>query len=131
MKLQARIPAALAALHNFIMDNDMENYLSDLRADKDATDPSPGAHVDIEDTVELNPYGELATGQVTEEEYQAALQKCNEIAEAMWEQYQKVLQSRTETEIDDYIMLEDILDEGGEEDGGDKVDEVDEDGEID
>ena len=42
MKTQVRLPAALAALHNFIRDNDpveMEDFSSD---DDDLDDPQPG-----------------------------------------------------------------------------------------
>ncbi|ESK81189.1 hypothetical protein Moror_2280 [Moniliophthora roreri MCA 2997] len=91
MKLQAKIPAALAALHNFILETDNENFISDFQADKDAIDPAPGAHVDAEDAPASHPHGNLASGSVTDREYQAALAQHDRIADAMWQQYQKIL----------------------------------------
>ncbi|THU87688.1 hypothetical protein K435DRAFT_624395, partial [Dendrothele bispora CBS 962.96] len=88
MSIQARIPAALAALHNFIMDNNADNFIPDFRADQDAMDPNPGAHVEADDIPFAHPQGNLAQGFVTEEEYQEALKRRDDIAQAIWEQYQ-------------------------------------------
>jgi hypothetical protein len=58
MKLQARIPAALAALHNFIIEHDPEDHV-----DPDVWDPSPGAAVDPDQVAILR--GELASERRT------------------------------------------------------------------
>uniref|UniRef100_A0A0W0F6S5 DDE Tnp4 domain-containing protein n=1 Tax=Moniliophthora roreri TaxID=221103 RepID=A0A0W0F6S5_MONRR len=92
MKIQAQIPAALAALHNFILEHN-DNFLQELWADKDAVDPAPGHHIDAEGPRECHPHGELASHHVSEEEYEEALHKQDNIAQAIWEQYQEVLQA--------------------------------------
>ncbi|THU75903.1 hypothetical protein K435DRAFT_813924 [Dendrothele bispora CBS 962.96] len=117
MEIQARIPASLAALHNFIMDNDTENFLPDFRSDIDATDPNPGQHIEAHDAPFINPQGELANGLVTEQEYAEALKRRDEIAEAMWLQYQEVLQTRADEEVDQYLELEDGIYEGSDGEG--------------
>ncbi|ESK85583.1 hypothetical protein Moror_10033 [Moniliophthora roreri MCA 2997] len=121
MKLQARIPAALAALHNFIMENDEENFIPDFRADKDAIDPAPGLHINTEDLP--NPHGNLASGSVTQAEYEAGLKQRDDIAQAIWLQYQEVLSMQSEEEVEEYLYEEEELLRGGEED-------VEEDGDI-
>lgn len=69
MDWQARLPAALAALHNFIhrLDNiDIE----------DVEDPEPGARE-----------GELAFGMPGVEERARASKRHDKIAQDMWDQY--------------------------------------------
>jgi len=79
MDLQARIPAALAAIHNFIRIHDPEE-LSDFI---ESTDLEPGFVS-----------GELAAGQARAAEKTQAITRRDEIATAMWAQYQLELQQR-------------------------------------
>jgi hypothetical protein len=80
MAIQARIPPALAALHNFIIDHDptdMENFAEDIH------DNAAGfAGVVNEDT------GILAEGPANREEKEAATRFHDEIAQNMWNSYQ-------------------------------------------
>ena len=78
MRTQARLPAALGALHNFICNND------------------PGDVGDFDDDDEENLYnrgqpftGELAEGVPTRVEREQASQRQDNIAKAMWAQYQQ------------------------------------------
>lgn len=62
MNIQARIPAGIAAVHNFILDHD-PFYFDDSEDDLEAeNDPNPGQHYFHDD------YGALATGLVTRAE---------------------------------------------------------------
>ncbi|CAK5262644.1 unnamed protein product [Mycena citricolor] len=90
MKIQACIPAALAAIHNFILKHNPQDNIPDLAT----SDQSPGQSVDSERVAELRLEGELATERQTLEESAAGatLQDC--IADAMWEQYQQILVER-------------------------------------
>ena len=76
---QARIPAALAAIHNFIRIHDPDE-LEDF--------------VDADDTEQGFFAGELAQGQTRTAERRRANARRDEIAAAMWEQYQAELQKR-------------------------------------
>ena len=76
MALQARLPAALAALHNFI--RDLNPF--DLNNFQDALDIEPGWQS-----------GNLADGVAGWAERDRANNRREEIAEAMWVQYQGVL----------------------------------------
>lgn len=89
MKIQARIPAALAALHNFIIQHDPDD-----RVDPEVWDPSPGATVDPDMVATLRLQGELATERHTSEESEAGVALRDSIADAMWLQYQDVLRER-------------------------------------
>lgn len=80
MAIQARIPPALAAVHNFIRIHDPEeiqdfNFL--------AEDPLRG-------------YGDLGVGPANEEERAEAASMRDNIAQAMWDGYQAELASRME-----------------------------------
>ena len=79
MDFQARLPAALAAIHNFIRMQDPEE-LADF--------------VDMEDTEWGFVSGELATGQPRRAERDQANVRRDAIASAMWVQYQAELQRR-------------------------------------
>ena len=75
MDVQAMIPPALAALHNFIREYDPdeihmydEDELLDLRPN-------------------LEPVGELGTGCMMPDKTVRAKQRWDDIADAMWEQY--------------------------------------------
>jgi hypothetical protein len=87
ISIQAQVPPGLAAIHNFIMDvdpNDIDNYLN---GDADDLDPNPGQPQD-------NVFGTLASGAVTQAEKNSATQKRDDIAQAMWDNYQRVLYER-------------------------------------
>ena len=78
MKTQTHIPLALAAIHNFIWssnDDEIENSISQVY------DPQPGV------------LGELVVGPPQTTEQICAQEKWDEIAVAMWEQYQALLQA--------------------------------------
>jgi hypothetical protein len=79
MDLQARIPAALAAIHNFIRVHDPE----ELASFADSEDLEPGFVS-----------GELAAGQTRTAEKRRANTRRDEIAAAMWVQYQAELERR-------------------------------------
>jgi hypothetical protein len=81
MDVQARIPVALVALHNFIHlhdPNDINSYNDQV--------------VDLQ--VEAHDTSELGTGQVTPHERERANLRRDRIAQAMWAQYQSTLQER-------------------------------------
>ena len=77
MAIQARIPPALCAVHNFIRIHD-ENEIHDF--DNVMEDPIPGAF-----------HGELARGPAGAAERQRADAKRDEIAQAMWDSYQQLV----------------------------------------
>ncbi|KAJ3735132.1 hypothetical protein DFJ43DRAFT_992367 [Lentinula guzmanii] len=82
MSIQARIPPALAALHNFILQfdpTDIEDFLRNL----DVLDGEPDA-----DHYSSDIYGQLANNVPSQEEKEEAEKRRNEIAESMWVQYQ-------------------------------------------
>ncbi|KAJ6525029.1 hypothetical protein DFH09DRAFT_888641, partial [Mycena vulgaris] len=89
MKIQARIPAALAALHNFILEHDPDDHV-----DPELWDPSPGATVDPDAVAALRLQGELATERRTSEESEAGERLRDHIADEMWVQYQEILRER-------------------------------------
>lgn len=101
MGLQARIPAALAALHNFILDKDP----TQAHVNKDIYDPSPGEHLDSEEL--LQSQGTTADSRLTVEETEEGQQLRDSIAQAMWEQYQQTLSDRGATMIDDVLNITD------------------------
>jgi hypothetical protein len=72
MHWQARLPAALAAVHNFIRDRDP----TDIDDIADPIDPDPGARV-----------GELSQGLPRGAERDRANRRRDVIAEDMWNQY--------------------------------------------
>jgi hypothetical protein len=79
MDYQARIPAALAAIHNFIRIHDPQ----ELEGFAEAEDTERGFFA-----------GELAEGQTRTAEKRRANTRRDQIAVAMWEQYQAELQER-------------------------------------
>lgn len=88
MSIQAQIPPALAGLHNFILDhdpNDIDEYLTGN--DEEDLDPNPGQPQE-------NMFGTLADRAVTRAEKDRATRARDEIAEAMWRDYQAVLRDR-------------------------------------
>jgi hypothetical protein len=77
MAIQARIPAALAAIHNFIIDHDPEELTTLDHSDID--DLQSGAH-----------FGSLAEGPASRAERARANSRRDEIAAAMWAQYMQL-----------------------------------------
>lgn len=87
MSVQAQVPPGLAATHNFILDvdpHDIDNYLD---GDRDDLDPNPGQP-------QANEFGTLAAGAVTRTEKNRATSKRDDIAQAMWDDYQQVMRER-------------------------------------
>ena len=76
MDLQARLPPALAAIHNFIRDLDP----TDLNDFQEAEDAQPGWRS-----------GDLAEGIPQNAERRRANSRRDRIAEDMWQQYQRHL----------------------------------------
>jgi hypothetical protein len=91
--IQARLPAALAALHNIIREydrDDLEDFLNDPEfadQDFDEMDLQQGPRDE----------GELADGPPTMAEKRDADVRRDEMARCMWIQYKAVLESRGET----------------------------------
>lgn len=89
MSTQARIPPGLAAVHNFIMDNDSHDISHYLTGNlRDDFDPNPGVVVE-------NEFGTLANQSVPRVEKDRATLHRDEIAQAMWDDYQ----TRQEEEV--------------------------------
>ena len=88
--IQARLPAAPAALHNIIREYNQDD-LNDFLDDSDFTDQEF-------DEMDLQPGngGELADGPPMRAEKRDADVRRDEIAKQMWIQYQTVLASREE-----------------------------------
>lgn len=90
MSIQAQIPPGLAALHNFIMDTDpydIDHYLSGNL--EDDIDPNPGMVVE-------NEFGRLADSAVSRAERERATANRDQIAEAMWDNYEARLRANGE-----------------------------------
>jgi hypothetical protein len=77
---QARLPPALAALHNFIREHDPDELIDY----EDINDPQPGARAD----------GSLATGTARAAEKAQVNTRRDQIAQNMWAQYQEELERR-------------------------------------
>lgn len=100
MSLQARIPAALAALHNFILDNDTKEHV-----EKDIVDPIPGCHLNPKEL--LTTQGELSVERRSDVELEVGWNLHEDIAKAMWDDYVLLCEQRS---------LEEELHIGGEDD---------------
>lgn len=90
MPIQAQIPPGLAAVHNFIMNNDphdIDHYLTGVL--RDDLDPNPGAVME-------NEFGMLANQSVSRAEKARAVLYRDQIAQAMWEDYQARQQAEEE-----------------------------------
>lgn len=72
MEIQAWIPPALAAIHNFIRDHDPDEIFEF----EEALDTQPGL------------YGSLGTGPARQMEVARSTSKRDRIAQAMWTSYQ-------------------------------------------
>ena len=80
MRIQARILPATCAMHNFIRKHDDQEILA---FPPDITDPSPGQR-----------NGALSVGAITRREKIRAETRRDEIAAAMWRDYQTLLNER-------------------------------------
>jgi hypothetical protein len=86
MSIQALIPPALAALHNFIREYDPDEiHMYDSDDDDEPRDLQHGVHP--------GSVGELGAGQVSPDERVRANERRDRIAAAMWEQYQHHIES--------------------------------------
>ncbi|KAJ6568513.1 hypothetical protein B0H19DRAFT_938701 [Mycena capillaripes] len=83
MAIQACVPSALAALHNFILKHDSAEWNALL--DADVEDPTPGARGSENDS------GDLARSATTPQEKRRSETRWDTIAQAMWESYQEYL----------------------------------------
>ena len=83
MDVQARVPPALCALHNFIRQHDP----SDIN---DFADLNNFPHIRVGDLG----VGELAVQAVTAADRERASTKRDQIAQAMWESYQVIVRNR-------------------------------------
>lgn len=93
MHVQAKIPAALVALHNFILDHDTTD-LDRWIVDEQAEDLLPGnrraAPVD---------FGQLSTAQtISNTEKRRAGIKRDELAQTMWDDYEQYLADRMDVD---------------------------------
>jgi hypothetical protein len=82
MDTQARIPAGLGAVHNFIMahDEDIHHYLNNLEPNE----------------LQAAPAGEPGHGSIPRAEHERADSLWDEIATQMWESYLQFLQDHPE-----------------------------------
>lgn len=89
METQAQIPSALVALHNFILEHD-ESDLDRWIVDEQATDLLPGAR-----RTQPVDFGRLSSSdRVLGAEKARAEQMRDQLANAMWTDYQQMLQER-------------------------------------
>lgn len=94
MDIQALIPCGLAAVHNFILENDSEdldNYLEPF----DVNEGPQGNGADWQQ-------GERGEGAIPRVEKERATQFRNEIAMQMWESYQQFLHDHPEVLDQDF-----------------------------
>lgn len=88
MSFQVKVPPALAALHNFVMEydpGDLDDWLD--HDSSTAFDPNPG---DIES------FGELSQNAVTPPERTRSMNRRDLIAHTMWSDYLEELRKRGE-----------------------------------
>lgn len=95
MHVQAKIPSALVALHNFILEHDCTD-LDHWLGDEDARDDAPGRHraapVD---------FGRLATSDITSSAEKRRAEALRErLAKEMWDNYQQYLTDQMD--VDNY-----------------------------
>lgn len=83
MDIQARIPPALCALHDFIRKHDPADI-------EDYTDMTDISHIRADDPG----VGELAMHALTAAERESADAKRDQISQAMWDSYQEIVRNR-------------------------------------
>jgi hypothetical protein len=97
MKVQAKIPSALVALHNFILEHD-ETDLDRWIIDEQAQDDNHGVRRDQEID-----FGRLAsTARVSPAEKRRAEGIRDEMAHAMWDSYVQYLSERMDVDTNYY-----------------------------
>ena len=80
MDIQAHIPAALCAIHNFIQIHDAEEVFEDKRDHKFKND--------IEAHFLSSPQGDLDDGRLDEDDgMHAACSFCDQTTQAIWDEY--------------------------------------------
>lgn len=89
MELQSKVPAALAALHNFILEHDPMEDLEEEVLGEDMHDPMPGAFPGAAEG-----QGALAASHLTDEESEEGKIMRDRIADAMWTDYCLVVEAR-------------------------------------
>jgi len=87
ISIQVQVPPGLAAVHNFIMDTDPHDLDHYLNGDADDFDPNPGQPQE-------NEFGTLAASAVTRTEKERATRERDNIGQAMWDDYQRVIRER-------------------------------------
>jgi hypothetical protein len=88
--IQARIPPALAAIHNFILKHDEVEWEDILASFTE--DPNPGTQNNHSD----DDFGTLAEGPTDDAEKSRSEARRDTIAQAMWDSYQALLQKEGE-----------------------------------
>ena len=86
MGIQARIPSALAALHNFII----KYNFTKVEGIVEEIDRSAAAYIDCQ-PLDLLKFGQLAARVPDCAETRCVKRKRDEIAQAMWDDYQRYL----------------------------------------
>ena len=86
MAYQAMLTAALAALHNFIIKYDF----TEVEGIVEEIDRSAAAYIDRQ-PLDLSEFGELAARVPDRAETRRVKRKRDEIAQAMWDDYQRYL----------------------------------------
>jgi len=92
MDIQARVPAALCALHNFMHRHEPDVLCGDL--DDADIEEEWNILADMEEEVDEVLYGHLGDGPTTAAERRWAEALHDRIAQEMWVDYQHALQER-------------------------------------
>jgi hypothetical protein len=94
MTVQAQIPAALCALHNFIRIHDSQEELLDEEYDDYDGNTGDGFVRQVRNIEDNNSHG-------------AIVRRRNQIAQSMWDSYQEILQDRQNV-IENYLYNTDV-----------------------
>jgi hypothetical protein len=103
MQTQSKIPSALIALHNFILEHD-ETDLDRWLGNKDALDNLMGMYrnEDID-------FGRLATSlNTTAAEKRRAENARDQLAQEMWQGYEEYLQNMMDMDYDNDLQIEPV-----------------------